>query len=118
MTEHDFYKLVIERLLPAATPDYWAQYRAGAITHFEALRRYFASIRASEEDVLEVVHQMNLDPGLGAAVQALRRGGWEVVITSAGCGWYIRRLLDEAGVSVEVHANPGTFQVGQGLLME
>ena len=46
MTGHDFYKLVIESLLPPDTPDYWAMYRAGTITHFEALRRYFAAIRA------------------------------------------------------------------------
>src|SRR4051794_34626000 len=55
MTRRDFYKLAIERLLPPDTPDFWAEYRAGAITHFEALRRYFASIRSSEDEVLAVV---------------------------------------------------------------
>jgi len=62
MTRHDFYKLVIESLLPPETPDYWAMYRAGTITHFEALRRYFAAIRASEAEVLAVVRRMELDP--------------------------------------------------------
>ena len=32
MTRHDFYKLAIESLLSPDTPDYWAEYRAGAIT--------------------------------------------------------------------------------------
>jgi 2-hydroxy-3-keto-5-methylthiopentenyl-1-phosphate phosphatase len=41
-----------------------------------------------------------------------------VIVTSAGCDWYIRRLLDAAGVDVEVHANPGRFKAGRGLLME
>jgi 2-hydroxy-3-keto-5-methylthiopentenyl-1-phosphate phosphatase len=41
-----------------------------------------------------------------------------VVVTSAGCDWYIRRLLAAAGVEVVVHANPGRFEVGRGLLME
>ena len=45
MTRQDFFKLVISELLPPGTPDYWAMYRTGTITHFEALRRYFASIR-------------------------------------------------------------------------
>jgi 2-hydroxy-3-keto-5-methylthiopentenyl-1-phosphate phosphatase len=45
MTRHDFYKLAIESLLSPDTPDYWAEYRAGTITHFEALRQYFAAIR-------------------------------------------------------------------------
>jgi 2,3-diketo-5-methylthio-1-phosphopentane phosphatase len=118
MTRHDFYKLAIESLLPPDTPDYWAEYRAGTVTHFEALRRYFACIRASEAEVLAVVERMELDPQLPAAVAALREAGWGVVVTSAGCDWYIRRLLGAAGVEVEVHSNPGRFEAGKGLLME
>lgn len=118
MTRHDFYKLAIESLVPPDTPDYWAKYRAGTTTHFEALRRYFAAIRASEAEVLAVVERMGLDPELPAAVESLRRAGWEVVVTSAGCDWYIRRLLAAVGVDVEVHANPGRFESGRGLLME
>src|SRR3954463_15587698 len=118
MTRHDFYKLAIESLLPPDTPDYWAKYRAGTITHFEALRWYFAAIRATEEEVLTVVRRMELDPHLPAAVDALARAGWKVVVTSAGCDWYIRRLLGGAGVEVEVHSNPGRFVAGKGLLME
>jgi 2-hydroxy-3-keto-5-methylthiopentenyl-1-phosphate phosphatase len=118
MTRHDFFKLVIESLLPPGTPNYWAMYRAGTITHFEALRRYFASIRASETEVLAVVQRMELDPNLPAALNMLAAGGWRVVVTSAGCDWYIRRLLGDAGVEVEVHSNPGRFVAGQGLQME
>ena len=118
MTRHDFYKLVIESLLPPGTPNYWAQYRAGTITHFEALRRYFASIRASEVDVHAVVERMELDPALPAAVSDLQKAGWKVIVASAGCDWYIRRLLSAVGMQVEVHANPGRFVAGTGLLME
>src|SRR5438270_5310877 len=85
MTRHDFYKLAIESLLPPDTPDYWAEYRTGAITHFEALRSYFAAIRASEDEMVAVVKQMDLDAQLPAAVESLRRAGWAVVIASAGC---------------------------------
>ena len=66
MTRHDFYKLAVERLLPPDTPDHWAAYREGGITHFEALRSYFAAIRASEDEVLAVVSAMELDPNLPA----------------------------------------------------
>jgi 2,3-diketo-5-methylthio-1-phosphopentane phosphatase len=118
MTRHDFYKLAIEKLLPADTPDYWADYRSAKITHFEALRRYFAAIRKNEDDVLAVVRQMDLDPDLRSGVEMLRQAGWSVIVTSAGCEWYIRRLLSEAGVNVAVHANPGRFETGRGLVME
>ncbi len=118
MTRHDFYKLAIEKLLPGDLPDYWSDYRAGTITHFEALRRYFASIRKTEAEVVAVVEQMELDPELRAAVETLAGHGWKVIVTSAGCDWYIRRLLAQAGVHVEVHANPGRFEANRGLLMQ
>jgi 2,3-diketo-5-methylthio-1-phosphopentane phosphatase len=118
MTRHDSYKLAIETLLPPDVPDYWVDYRAGRITHFEALRRYFAAIRRSEAEVLAVVDGMELDPDLPQAIGELRRAGWQVIVASAGCAWYIQRLLAAAGVEVEVHANPGRFEQGRGLLME
>ncbi|MGA2253839.1 MAG: hypothetical protein ABSG53_04185 [Thermoguttaceae bacterium] len=68
MTRRDFFKLAIQQLLPPDGPDFWSEYRTGQITHFEALRRYFAEIRSSEAEVLAVVDQMELDPGLPDAV--------------------------------------------------
>jgi 2,3-diketo-5-methylthio-1-phosphopentane phosphatase len=117
LTRHDFYQLALARLLPPDTPDHWRAYRAGRLTHFEALAAYFAAIRAPEADVLAVVRAMGLDPELPTLLPRLRAAGWEVVVTSAGCRWYIDILLAEAGVSLEVHANPGRFVPGRGLLM-
>lgn len=116
MTEHDFYLLAIERLLPKGLPDHWSEYRAGTITHFEGLARYFAAIREPEGRVREIVRQMGIDPGLAASIRRLREAGWEVVIASAGCAWYIRQLLGE--IDVPVFANPGRFVEGAGLVME
>jgi 2-hydroxy-3-keto-5-methylthiopentenyl-1-phosphate phosphatase len=104
--------------LPPEMPDYWQQYLDGRLTHFETLRAIFGSIRADEATVLAVVDRVGLDPDLPAALAELRRAGWEVIVASAGCDWYIRRLLDRAGVDVEVHANPGRFEAGEGLVME
>jgi 2,3-diketo-5-methylthio-1-phosphopentane phosphatase len=118
MTRHDFYQLVVGSPLPPGTPDHWAEYRAGTITHFEALRHYFAAIRATEAEVQAVVDRMGLDPGLRAAVTALQDSGWHVVVASAGCDWYVKRLLSAAKVKVEVHSNPGRFEEGRGLIME
>jgi 2-hydroxy-3-keto-5-methylthiopentenyl-1-phosphate phosphatase len=41
-----------------------------------------------------------------------------VVIASAGCDWYIRKLLVEAGVSIEAHSNPGWIEDGRLLMKE
>jgi 2,3-diketo-5-methylthio-1-phosphopentane phosphatase len=118
MTRHDFYELAKEFLLPRDLPDYWGRYRAGEITHFQALQAIFASIRADEPTVRKIVDRMEIDPDLPEALRLLRQSGWEVVVTSAGCDWYIRILLQKAGVSLKVWSNPGTFETGRGLLME
>lgn len=117
MTRNEFYRLAIEQLLPSDCPDFWRDYRAGTLTHFEALDRYFRSIRASEQQILGLLKQMELEPRLSASVDALADAGWKVVIASAGCAWYIDRLLDQAGVEIEVHANPGEFAPTTGLKM-
>jgi HAD superfamily phosphoserine phosphatase-like hydrolase len=116
MTANDFYKLAAERLLPpdALTP--WEDYRAGSITHFEALRRIFGRLRASPEALQAILSDMRPDPDLAASLARLRTSGWEVVVASAGCDWYIRRILAEAGVTVEVHANPGVHVLPEGSL--
>jgi 2,3-diketo-5-methylthio-1-phosphopentane phosphatase len=118
ISRNDFYQLVRAHLLPPGVPNYWAEYRAGRITHFEALRGYFAEIRAEEAMVWNIVSQMQVDPNLANSVAKLRRAGWQIVIASAGCRWYIERLLAEAGALIELHANPGHFETGRGLLME
>ena len=88
------------------------------MTHFEALRSYFAEIRTGEDEALAVVRRMGLDPELSVAAESLRDAGWSVVVASAGCDWYVRRLLAAAGLEIEIYANPGRFEPGKGLLME
>jgi 2-hydroxy-3-keto-5-methylthiopentenyl-1-phosphate phosphatase len=118
LTRHDFFRLALERLVPPGLPNYWQEYRAGRLTHFEAMQRYYAAIRATETETLRVVEALELEPELAVWVGRLERAGWKLVIASAGCAWYIDRLLRAQGVRVEVHANPGRFEEGEGLLLE
>jgi 2-hydroxy-3-keto-5-methylthiopentenyl-1-phosphate phosphatase len=117
MTRLDFYRLVVDHLLPPDVPDYWARYRAGELTHFDALRLYFAATQPGEPVLIDLAHQMELEPNLKQELQALRAKGWDVVVASAGCSWYIDLLLAEADVTLEVHASPGQVEDGR-LLME
>ncbi len=119
MTANDFYKLVAERLLPPDALAPWAEYRAGRSTHFEALRDIFAHLRAPEAEILALVDDMAPDPLLAERVGRLAAAGWSVVVASAGCAWYIERILRGLRLSsrVEVHANPGVYDPATGLRM-
>jgi 2-hydroxy-3-keto-5-methylthiopentenyl-1-phosphate phosphatase len=118
MTTAEFYKLVAERLLPPGALAPWEDYRAGRITHFAALKTIFGRIRAPQDQVLDIVRDMRPDPNLAASVAKLRAAGWEVVVASAGCEWYIRHILAGIGLTVELHANPGVYRPGGPLVMD
>jgi 2,3-diketo-5-methylthio-1-phosphopentane phosphatase len=118
ITDKDFYALVAERYAPADTPDYFAQYREGRITHFEAMAAYFAFVPVEEQQIEELLEASQPDPDLGASVASLRRAGWELLVVSAGSSWYIERVLRRAGVAASVYSNPGRLENGRGLVLE
>ncbi len=117
MTRRDFYDLVRQRWPLRKNDDPWEDYVAGRCTHFEALAGIFGRIRAKPSEIDSLLDDMELDPGLPAAIARLTTAGWRVVVASAGCEWYIRRLLDRAGITLEIHANPGEFSPSHGLQM-
>jgi 2,3-diketo-5-methylthio-1-phosphopentane phosphatase len=117
MTRHDFFQIVLDRLLPAELPDYWDDYLAGRRTHFETLKLIYGRIRASEEELLALFPLAELDLALGHWVGRLHQAGWKVIVASAGCDWYIRRLLHQPAPDLEIHSNPGRFSPHEGLVM-
>ena len=118
MTRHDFYQMVRARWWNEAEPDPWEEYIAGRITHFEALNRFFARIRADEATLRTFAEGMELDPTLPEALERLDQAGWTLVIASAGCEWYIRHLLAGIRTPFTLHANPGRLTPAGGLEMQ
>ena len=118
ITQRDFYSCVVEKLLAPEDLGPWHLYTSGEITHFEALRRIFVRIRADEEALADVMEAMAIDPEFGPEIERLEEAGWEVIIVSNGCRWYIDQMLSRAGVDVTVHSNPGWFDADSGLIME
>jgi 2-hydroxy-3-keto-5-methylthiopentenyl-1-phosphate phosphatase len=117
LTRYDLFDLVRKRWTFPPEDDPWEKFVAGQITHFQALAEIFARIRTSETDLLELVDSMELDASFANSARALKNHGWEIVIASAGCDWYIRYLLNKVKISVVVHANAGAFDPERGLQM-
>lgn len=109
----DFYQLVRTRLVPESTPDYWQDYRRGAISHFDALKQYFIAAEGGESALDQVIDAIALPNDLPGLVSRLREHGWAVVIVSAGCQWYIGRLLARARCELPVITNPGAIEAGR-----
>ena len=118
ITDKDFYSLLAERYAPADTPDYFAQYREGRISHFEAMAAYFAFAPTDEQQLEELLAASQPDPDLGASAAVLRRADWKFWAVSAGFSWYVERVLSRAGVAATVYSNPGRLESGRGLVLE
>lgn len=117
MTRVDFYEVAVEHCLRGEFPDYWGKYARKEMTHFEAMAGIFSHIGCSEEEVRRLLPNMEIDERLGEGVRLLGELGWDVVVVSNGCRWYIDILLAEAGVELEVHSSAGRFVEGKGLVM-
>lgn len=118
ITDKDFYSLLAERYVPADTPDYFAQYREGRLSHFEAIAAYFAFAPTEEQQIDQLLLASQADPDLGRSAALLQRSGWELWVVSAGCAWYVERVLRWAGVPATVFSNPGHLENGRGLVLE
>lgn len=118
ITRNDFYSLLAERYIPPDAPDFFAQYRAGRISHFEAMAGYFSFAPAGVPALDELLEASQPDPALSEAGRLLERFGWELIIVSAGSSWYIERVLARAGVRATVVSNPGRIVPGRGLVIE
>jgi 2-hydroxy-3-keto-5-methylthiopentenyl-1-phosphate phosphatase len=117
ITRRDFFWLVVEAFAPAHLEEHWRKYTNKQITHFEALAGIFDKLPASEEAMNALLARAEPEPELKAWLARLDRAGWDVVVVSAGCSWYIERILARAGVTLPIHSNPGTFVPGGGLHM-
>ena len=118
ITNKDIYSLLVERHVPAETPDYFAQYMEGQITHFDAMAAYFAFMPTDELQIEELLDASDADPDLGASAVLLQRAGWELLVASAGSSWYVERVLKQAGVAATIYSNPGRLEKSRGLVLE
>lgn len=118
ITGEDFYTLIAQRYMGPDAMSIWDEYRAGKITHFDAMQRFFSHAPNDEGQLATLLRDTQPDSRLGAAAHDLRNAGWDLIVVSAGSSWYIDRLLKEAGVqATTVHANPGAMESGRGLVL-
>lgn len=117
ITDCDVYALIAERYMPPDHRDYFADYRAGSITHFEAMQAFFHFAPSEPDALARLLRDTNPDPQLAESVRRLEASGWDLIIVSAGSSWYIEQILSAAGVSATVHSNPGKIEEGRGLVL-
>ncbi len=117
MTSLDFYQVALE-YLPKTAASIWEAHKREEIGLFDALAGIFARLHCSEAQMEVLLKKVGLDVGIKKACNRLLDHGWRLVIASAGCAWYIEKLLAPLNIEAEIHANPGHFSEQEGLIME
>jgi 2-hydroxy-3-keto-5-methylthiopentenyl-1-phosphate phosphatase len=119
ITKEDFFWLVVEKLLKKEDSQPWNDYLAGKITHFEAMNRIFRKIHLSEEDLRRFILDISFEDGFLETVSWCKSGNIPIYIASAGSDYYIKLLLEKAGIinDVNIIANTGVYDSKKGLLM-
>ena len=117
-TRRDFFDLILERHDPPGARALWDRFLAGELTPFEGIAGVLSSLRTDEAGAAALVAAMDVPAGAAAAARRLQAAGWEIVVASAGCRWYIERVLAGLGLEFTVHANPGRFAPDSGVVME
>lgn len=117
-TRRDFFDLVLERHDPPGARALWDRFLAGELSPFDGIAGVLGSLRTDEPGAAALVAAMDPPPGAADAARALQAAGWEIVVASAGCRWYIDRVLAGLGLDFTVHANPGWFAPDRGVVME
>jgi len=122
-TRREFYDLAMQAGLSDGWDDYWAAYAEHRISHFDALAGIFSHLRCSEAAMRALIDGMEPDLQTPHALRALASAGWDAVLVSNGCQWYIDIVLErlglaQTGLTLPVYACPGRFVEGRGLLME
>jgi 2-hydroxy-3-keto-5-methylthiopentenyl-1-phosphate phosphatase len=117
-TRRDFFDLILERHDPPGARALWDRFLAGGLTPFEGIAGVLGALRADAAGAEALVTALDPPPGAAAAARRLQAAGWEIVVASAGCRWYIERVLARLELEFTVHANPGWFAPDRGVVME
>jgi len=92
--------------------DYARRYALGEINSQECLRGEFATLRATKQQILQLVDTLELDPTFPEFVRKVHERGDELIVLSDGQSYYLEHMLAKYDVHVPFYANRAVFENG------
>lgn len=119
ISEDDFFWYVADSYFDKSALEPWNKYLRGELTHLEAMNAIFSQIRLPETELLAFIDTIRIDPEFAATAELCRHKGIPVYIASAGCDYYINRLLGSviAANNIRLVTNHGVYSPHTGLVM-
>lgn len=111
LTERDFYWIVIDKYLKERGLDLYRRWKAGEFTDVVFLGEVFRSINRTEDQILDDIKAIPLDPNAVSLITKVQASGGDFAIISAGTRYYIDRLFELHGIKAPtIYSNDGYYE--------
>lgn len=111
LTKRDFYHIIMDRYLGEWGRELYKKWKRQELKDFDFLNMIFQSINKNENDILDDIYSIELDPYTGEFINKIKSKGGDFLILSAGTRYYIDRLLAFRGISdVNIISNEGVYK--------
>jgi len=120
ISDEDFFHYVSEAFFDDSALEPWNRYRAGEISHFDALRLMYSTLRVCEKELAALIKNVHIDQWVVPTFKMLHDAGVPIYIASAGCDYYINILFGQEikEYNAILVTNPSHYYKAQGLVME
>jgi len=120
ITDDDFFQYVKEAFFDDAALAPWYRYIDGELSHFDALKQIYRTLKVSEAELTDLVKSVKIDKWVIPTFKLLNDAQIPIYIASAGCDYYIKLLV---GAEIEKYkitlvTNPSSYTQAGGLAME
>ncbi|MCL2008169.1 MAG: MtnX-like HAD-IB family phosphatase [Treponema sp.] len=120
ISDDDFFEYVKEAFFDDDVLEPWRQYRRGELSHFEALKQIYGTLRAGEEEIRQVINQVKIDEWVIPTFNLCHEAKIPIYIASAGCDYYINILIGSyiEKYDITLVTNSSSYSPATGLYME
>lgn len=111
ISKEDFYKKIMYKYMPEKEQTYYKDFKAEKIKDVDFLNEIFTTINLEEDEIEKEIMELGIDEGFQKIVEKCGELGIDFIILSAGCEYYIKKILKHRGLeSIPVFSNVGIYQ--------
>ena len=111
ISQEDFYKKIMHTHQSEKIHTSFKDFKAEKIKDIDFLNDIFMNMDLDEEEIDKEILGLKIDPQLKALIECVREMGGDFIILSAGCEYYIHKILKSIGLQgIPVFSNKGIYK--------
>ena len=120
ITDDDFFVYVRDAYFDDNALAPWRLYLEGKFTHFNALKQIYGTLRVSEKEINKLVEKVRIDTSALSLFKYCFNKNMPVYIASAGCDYYIKRLIGNEikAYNITLITNTSYYNKDEGLVIQ